>query len=97
MDEEIIKMKNQQEILLNVKQFEELAKEQSDVLNDLQIMQNLIYYMPETGNFIVDEQLDLIHSKLQQMVKSLDATTAILYSTADKRDLEEFGIEIIED
>lgn len=90
-------MKKQNEILLNIKQFEEIALTQSDVLNDLQIMQNLIYYMPETGNFKVDEQLSLIHSKLQQMFKALDTTTAILYSTTEKRELEALGIEIIED
>lgn len=90
-------MKNQQEILLNVKQFEELAKKQSNILNDLQLIQSLMFYMPATGNYIVDEQMDLIHSKLQEMTDELDRSTFILYNTTDKRELEAFGIEVIED
>lgn len=86
-------MTQENKVLLNAKQFEEIAMTQSDVLNDLQLIQNLIYYMPETGNFKIDEQLNLIHSKLQQVAKTLDTTTGILYSTTEKRELKEFGVK----
>lgn len=89
-------MKNQNEILLNVKQLEELVKKQSIILTDLQIIQNLIYYMPETGNYKVDEQISLIHAKIQDMVTELDRSTFILYNLTDKEELEAFGIAIEE-
>lgn len=89
-------MKNQNEILLNVKQLEELAKKQSIILTDLQIIQNLIYYMPESGNYKVDEQISLIHAKIQYMVTELDRSTFILHNLTDKEELEAFGIAIEE-
>lgn len=87
-------MTQENKVLLNAKQFEELAKKQSNILNDLQLIENLIYYMPESGNHKVDEQLNLIHAKIQDMVTELDRSTFILYNTTDEKELEAFGAKV---
>lgn len=86
-------MTTENKVLLNAKQFEELAKKQSNILTDLQLIENLIYYMPESGNHKVGEQLDLIHAKVQNMVTELNYSTFILYNTTDKKELEAFGVK----
>lgn len=86
-------MTQENKVLLNAKQFEELAEKQSDILNDLQLIENLLYYMPRSGNHKVGEQLDLIHEKVQVMVTELNYSTFILYNTTDKKELEAFGVK----
>lgn len=87
-------MTQENKVLLNAKQLEELAKKQSNILNDLQLIQSLMFYMPATGNYLVDDQMDLIHSKLQSMTDELDRSTFILYNTTDEKELEAFGIKV---
>ena len=86
-------MTQENKVLLNAKQFEELAKKQSNILNDLQLIENLIYYMPKSGNYKVDEQLSLIHAKIQDMVTELDHSTFVLYNTTDKKNSKHLGLK----
>lgn len=90
-------MTEKNKVLLSAEQIIDLAKVQSGILTDLKLIESLLHLMPESGKISVENPLDAIYSKVQDIVRELDETTFILYNIDDQNELEGLGFEFEEE
>lgn len=92
-------------ILLTSKQFEEMASKQCDSINVLNLMKKMINLIPSSNDEKVKSHpaiyyaqaygaLELMFVGLQKITKDLDDNASILFSTAERAELEALGVVI---
>lgn len=92
-------------VLLTPEQFEDMASKQCDSINVLELFEKMIDFVPSPNDEKVKshpafyyaqvyEALEVMFVGLQKITKDLDDSTAILYSVAERANLEALGVVI---
>ncbi len=92
-------------VLLTSKQFEDMASKQCDSINVLNLIKKMIDLIPSPNDEKVKSQpafyyaqvygaLDHMFVALNKIITDLDDSSAILYSVAERADLEALGVVI---
>lgn len=92
-------------VLLTSKQFEDMASKQCDSINVLELFKKMIDLVPSPNDEKVKshpkvyyaqvyEALELMFVGLQKITKDLDDNASILFSTAERAELEALGVVI---
>lgn len=94
-----------EKVLLTSKQFEDMASKQCDSINVLNLMKKTIDLIPSPNDEKVKSNpafyyaqaygaLELMFVGLQKITKDLDDNASILFSTAERAELEALGVVI---
>lgn len=93
------------EVLLTSEQFEDMASKQCDAINVLNLIKKMIDLIPSPNDEKVKshpsfyyaqayETLEPIFVALNKIIGDLDENSAILYSVAERAELEALGVVI---
>lgn len=94
-----------EKVLLTSKQFEDMASKQCDSINVLNLMKKMINLIPSPNDEKVKsypafyyaqayETLEPMFVALNKIIGDLDENSAILYSVAERANLEALGVVI---